>query len=83
MFPHQDSPWADGQGKHCCRSGPSASEVSKATTPEAGVKGRAEVAADSLKPWPATPTAPVNWVWTPGEKTSVLIGVFHQESAPA
>jgi len=25
-----------------------------------------QVADDSPKPWPATPTAPFNWVWIPG-----------------
>ncbi len=31
-----------------------------------------EIADDSVEPSPATPTAPFNRVWIPGEKTSIL-----------
>ena len=71
-FSRQDSPSADVQGKHRCRSGPCQRDVEGHHPREPASRGRAEVADDSLKPRPATLTAPFNWVRIPSEKTSLI-----------
>src|SRR4051794_11402696 len=70
-FSHQDSPLADEQERHRCRSAPDAAE--RRITPGGSLpRGAAlEVRDASLQTWPAASTAPFNWVRNPSEKPSV------------